>query len=156
EGTRPLLLEMQALTAPANVGFARRAAIGVEAARLNMILAVLERRAGIPLVNQDVYVNVVGGLRPEGTSLDLAVALAIYSSYRGLPIGVKTIVIGEISLTGDLRSVRHAEKIVKEAARLGNFDRVILPQKNAEALGASADIPLVGVSCLAEAIRAIQ
>jgi DNA repair protein RadA/Sms len=147
---------MQALTAPANVGFARRAAIGVEAARLNMILAVLERRAGIPLVNQDVYVNVVGGLRPEGTSLDLAVALAIYSSYRGLPIGVKTIVIGEISLTGDLRSVRHAEKIVKEAARLGNFDRVILPQKNAEALGASADIPLVGVSCLAEAIRAIQ
>jgi DNA repair protein RadA/Sms len=156
EGTRPLLLEIQALTAPANIGFARRSAIGVEAARLNMILAVLERRAGISLINQDVYVNVVGGLKPEGTSLDLAVALAIYSSYKGVPIGVKTIVIGEISLTGDLRSVRNAERIVREAARLGNFDRVILPKKNAEALsGLIEGLPLIGASCLNDAIQSI-
>ena len=80
EGTRPLLLEVQALAAPANVGFARRTAIGVEHTRLNMILAVLDRKAGISLLNHDVYVNIVGGLRPEDTSIDLAVALAIYSA----------------------------------------------------------------------------
>ncbi|MDR3242413.1 MAG: DNA repair protein RadA [Clostridiales Family XIII bacterium] len=152
EGTRPLLLELQALTAPANVGFARRSALGVEAPRLNMILAVLERRAGISLTNQDVYVNVVGGVKPEGTSLDLAVALAIYSSFRGIPAGAKTLAIGEISLTGDLRSVRHADKIVNEAARLG-FSRVILPKKNVEKLRGGADaIRLAGVNSVREAI----
>jgi DNA repair protein RadA/Sms len=134
EGSRPLLLELQALTAPAGAGFARRTALGVEAARLNMILAVLERRAGLSLIDRDVYVNVVGGLKPEGTSVDLAVALAIYSSYRGAPIGTKTLAIGEISLTGDLRTVRYAERIVREAARLG-FERVILPKKNADRIG---------------------
>ncbi|MEG1584350.1 MAG: DNA repair protein RadA, partial [Anaerovorax sp.] len=109
EGTRPLLLEVQALTSPANIGFARRTAIGIETIRLNMILAVLERKAGISLINQDVYVNVVGGLKPEGTSMDLAVALAIYSTYKGIPGTSKTIVMGEIGLTGDLRSVQNAE-----------------------------------------------
>jgi DNA repair protein RadA/Sms len=157
EGTRPMLLELQALTAPAGAGFARRTALGVEAGRLNMILAVLERRAGLPLANQDVYVNVVGGLKPEGTSLDLAVALALYSSFMGEPIGVRTIAIGEISLTGDLRSVRHAERIAKEAARLGSFERVVMPKKNADALGGAADgLPLVGVASLGDAIRAIK
>jgi DNA repair protein RadA/Sms len=157
EGSRPLLLELQALTAPANVGFARRASLGVEAARLNMILAVLERRAGISLINQDVYVNVVGGVRPEGTSPDLAVALAIYSSYKGVPLGASTIAIGEISLTGDLRSVRHAGRIVGEAARLGSFKRVILPKKNMERLNDTAPgLEIVAVSSLPEAINALR
>ncbi|MDR1574292.1 MAG: DNA repair protein RadA [Clostridiales Family XIII bacterium] len=155
EGSRPLLLELQALTAPANVGFARRSAIGVEIARLNMILAVLERRAGVGLINQDVYVNVVGGLKPEGTSTDLAVALAVYSSYRGAPVGAKTIAIGEISLTGDLRTVRCAERIVREAARLG-FERVILPKKNAERITESVPgLRLCGVADLSAAIAAL-
>jgi DNA repair protein RadA/Sms len=155
EGSRPLLLELQALTAPANVGFARRTALGVEIARLNMILAVLERRAGIGLINQDVYVNVVGGLKPEGTSMDLAVALAIYSSCRGVPIGTKTIVVGEISLTGDLRTVRHAERIAREAARLG-FERVILPKKNADRIGEPIPgLRLCGVADLRAAIAAL-
>jgi DNA repair protein RadA/Sms len=155
EGSRPLLLELQALTAPANVGFARRSALGVEIARLNMILAVLERRSGLSLIDRDVYVNVVGGLKPEGTSVDLAVALAIYSSHRGVPIGTKTIVIGEISLTGDLRTVRHAERIVREAARLG-FERVILPKKNADRI--TEPLPglrVNGVGDLSAAIAAL-
>ena len=89
EGTRPLLLEVQALTSPTNIGFARRTAIGVDLSRLNMILAVLERKAGLSLINQDVYVNIVGGMKPDGTSVDLAVALAIFSSCKGLKDRIK-------------------------------------------------------------------
>lgn len=153
EGTRPLLLEVQALAAPANVGFARRSAIGVELSRLNMILAVLERKAGLSLVNQDIYVNIVGGLRPEGTSLDLAVALAIYSTAKGRSSKGRTLALGEIGLTGDLRSIQNAEKIVREAARMG-FERVILPKKNADRLQSLniQGLRLIGVKHISEAI----
>lgn len=133
EGTRPLVLEVQALTSPTNIGFARRTALGVDASRLNMILAVLEKKMGLSFINQDVYVNIVGGIRPEGTYTDLAVALAVYSSYKGNPLGGKTIAFGEIGLTGDLRAVQNGEKILREAAHLG-FERVVLPIKNAERL----------------------
>lgn len=155
EGTRPLLLEVQALAAPTNVGFARRSAIGVDLSRLNMILAVLERKAGLSLINQDIYVNIVGGLRPEGTSVDLAVALAIYSTCKGIPCSGKTIAIGEIGLTGDLRSVQNSEKIVREAARMG-FERILLPEKNAVKLkdADSSGIWVVGVKRLTDAIKA--
>jgi DNA repair protein RadA/Sms len=153
EGTRPLLLEVQALTSPTNIGFARRTAIGVELSRLNMILAVLDRKAHISLINQDVYVNIVGGLRPEGTSTDLAVALAIYSTYKRMSCAKRTLAIGEIGLTGDLRSVQNAEKIVKEAARMG-FERIILPTKNAQRImGVAQGVELLGVKSLAEAIE---
>lgn len=154
EGTRPLLLEIQALAAPANVGFARRSAIGVELGRLNMIIAVLERKAGISLMNQDIYVNIVGGLRPEGTSIDLAVALAIYSTCKGRSCKGRTLALGEIGLTGDLRSIQNSEKIIREAARMG-FERVILPQKNAEKLKAAEinGIQLIGVKHITDAIK---
>lgn len=153
EGTRPLLLEVQALTAPTNIGFARRTAIGVEASRLNMILAVLERKAGISLVNQDVYVNVVGGLKPEGTSIDLAVAVAIYSSYKGVKATGKTLVMGEIGLTGDLRSIQNSDKIIKEAARMG-FQEIILPKKNLPKNGDKPkELQLRGVTSLLEALK---
>ncbi|MBQ9016327.1 MAG: DNA repair protein RadA [Firmicutes bacterium] len=133
EGTRPLILEVQALTSPCSVGFARRTALGVDNARLNMILAVLEKKMGLRLADQDVYVNIVGGLRPEGTYTDLAVAMAVISSLLGKPLDSKTLVLGEIGLTGDLRSIQNAEKIVREAERLG-FARVVLPIRNAERL----------------------
>lgn len=156
EGTRPLLLEVQALTAPANIGFARRTAIGVELSRLNMILAVLERKAGLSLINQDVYVNIVGGLKPDGTSIDLAVALAIYSACKGLKGSNKVLAIAEIGLTGDLRSIQNAEKIVKEAARMG-FTKAIIPQKNATRLTDVPDgIKVVGVNSLIDAIRIVR
>lgn len=155
EGTRPLLLEVQALAAPTNIGFARRTSVGVELSRLNMILAVLDRKAGLSLINQDIYVNIVGGLRPEGTSIDLAVALAIYSACKRIPGSNTTLAIGEIGLTGDLRSAPHAEKIIREAARMG-FRRVILPKKNADRI---EEVPqglrLIGVTSLAEAIAAL-
>ncbi len=133
EGTRPVLFELQALTAPANVGFARRTAVGVENQRLNMILAVLEKKLGMTMINQDVYVNVVGGMRPDSTSIDLGVALAVYSSMRGIVAAKRTLAIGEVGLTGELRSVQNAEKIVMEAARMG-YEQIILPKKNADKL----------------------
>jgi DNA repair protein RadA len=155
EGTRPLLLEVQALTSPTNIGFARRTAIGVELSRLNMLLAVLERKAGLSLINQDVYVNIVGGLKPDSTSIDLAVALAIYSTCKGIRGSSKTLALGEIGLTGDLRSVQNADKIVKEAARMG-FTKVILPQKNTARLNdRPSGITIVGVNSLKEAIQSI-
>ena len=155
EGTRPLLLEVQALTSPTNIGFARRTAIGVELSRLNMLLAVLERKAGLSLVNQDVYVNIVGGLKPDSTSIDLAVALAIYSTSKGLKGSGKMLALGEVGLTGDLRSVQHTDKIIKEAARMG-FTSVILPKKNAAKLEEKpGGIKLIGVSSLKEAIQSI-
>ena len=151
EGTRPLLLEIQALTSPTNIGFARRTAIGIDLSRLNMILAVLEKKAGISMINQDVYVNVVGGLRPEGTYTDLSVAMSVYSSYRGKEPEQKTIVFGEIGLTGELRGVQHADKIVKEAVRMG-YKKIILPRANAVKL-AGEDVRIIGVSEIGEAIR---
>ena len=152
EGTRPLLLEVQALTAPTNIGFARRTALGVELSRLNMILAVLDRKAGLSLINQDVYVNVVGGLKPEGTSTDLAVAIAIHSTFKRTPCPGRTIAIGEIGLTGDLKSIQNADKIVREAIRMG-FDKIILPHKNAVKLEKS-QAKIIGARDLREAIAA--
>lgn len=154
EGTRPLILEIQALTSDAGPGFARRTAIGVEHNRLNMILAVLERRAGISLSMQDVYVNIVGGLRPEGTASDLAVALAVYSSYTRKTPSALTLALGEIGLTGELRSVQHTDKIMKEAARMG-FRRIIMPAKNAAKLKSSVPqgVEIIGVRTLRDAIQ---
>ena len=90
-----------------------------------MILAVLEKKVGIPLINQDVYANVVGGMKPDSTSIDLAVALAVYSSMRGIACSKRTIAIGEVGLTGDLRSIQNADKIVIEAERMG-YEQVIM------------------------------
>ena len=150
EGTRPLVLEVQALTSPSGVGFARRTALGIESARLNMILAVLEKKMNLRLADQDVYVNIVGGLRPEGTYTDLAAAMAVISSCLGKPLDSKTLVLGEIGLTGDLRSVQNADKIVKEAERLG-FSRIILPVRNARRLRSPDHSPeIVGIRNIRE------
>ena len=154
EGTRPLLLEIQALTASTNLGFARRTAIGIDANRLNMIIAVLEKKARLTLINRDVYVNIVGGLKPEGTTTDLAVAAAIYSTEKNVKIPADTLFIGEIGLTGDLRPVINAEKLVKEAARMG-FKRVILPKRSAEKL-TDAGILIAGVQTVSQALHEID
>ncbi len=150
EGSRPVFFEIQALVTKANVGFARRTAIGISQNRLNMILAVLDKKAGLNLLDYDVYVNVVGGMNTGSTSTDLAVALAIYSSFRGKTSPRKLVAVGEVGLTGHLRSVPNAEKIVQEAARLG-YDAVILPERNARD---NEDIRTIGASNISDAIRA--
>lgn len=129
EGSRAVFLEVQALTSNANVGFARRTAVGIDNQRLNMILAVLEKKAGLNLINQDVFVNVVGGMKPDSTAVDLAVAMAIYSSLKGKVPKDNLMVIGEIGLTGELKPVKNADKIIGEAKRLG-YNNIILPEKN--------------------------
>lgn len=158
EGSRPVFLEIQALATPANIGFARRTAVGIDNQRLAMILAVLEKKQGLNLLNQDVYVNVVGGLKPDSTSVDLGVALAVYSSVRGKTSPKRTVAIGEVGLTGDLRSVASAEKIASEAIRLG-YEKIIMPVKNAKASKGISQIDtnkIVGVKNLYEAVRAFS
>lgn len=154
EGSRPVMFEIQALVSPANVGFARRTAVGIDNQRLSMILAVMEKIVGLQLINQDVYVNVVGGIRPEGTGTDLAAALAVYSSYKRAVPKKRILAVGEVGLTGDLRAVQNTEKIVKEAARLG-YEQVIMPVRNAEKIGRQVDgCRVIGAKNIQEAFSA--
>ena len=153
EGSRPVMFEVQALVTPSNIGFARRTAVGADNARLSMLLAVLEKKVGLQLINQDVYVNIVGGLRPDGTSVDLAIALAIYSSLKNTAPAVKTLAMGEIGLTGDLRAVSNSDKIIKEAARMG-YERVLLPASNRRTIKSVPDgCRVIGVKNIKDAIK---
>ncbi len=119
EGMRPFLIEVQALTTPTKFGYAKRRGIGVDTNRLELVLAVLERRAGLKLSEHDVFVNVVGGLKTQEPATDLAIAAAIASSLKNVPADPKLVFVGEIGLTGELRRVRFAERRAKEASRFG-------------------------------------
>lgn len=129
EGSRAVFFEIQALVSKANAGFARRTSIGIDNNRLNMILAVLEKKAGIRLIDFDVYVNVAGGVKPGSPATDLAVALAVLSSYRERTSPRRVVAVGEVGLTGRLRAVHNLEKIVAEAERLG-YDAAIIPSQS--------------------------
>lgn len=156
EGSRPVLLEVQALTSSSGVGFARRTAVGIDSQRLAMILAVLEKKLGMFMGDQDVYVNVVGGLRPDSTSVDLGVALAIYSTMRGITPGRRVIAVGEVGLTGDLRSCQNADRIAAEAAKLG-YTEIIMPARNAAKIAKNdLGIKISGVKNIYEAVNAFK
>lgn len=152
EGTRPLLLEIQALTSVTSMGFPLRRSVGIDNNRLSMIIAVLERKAGLKLVNRDVYVNVAGGFKPEGTSTDLAVAMAIWSEEKNIVIPKDTIAIGEIGLNGEIRTVQNAEKLLIEAQRMG-FKKAIVPKQNANKLKDKFDIQIIGINKVSEAFK---
>jgi DNA repair protein RadA/Sms len=126
EGTRPILVEVQALTTPSAFGLPRRTANGIDNGRLQLLIAVLQKRAGLGLGGQDIYANVVGGLRIGEPAADLAVALAVASSFRDIPIDPQLTAIGEIGLGGELRSVSQVERRLGEAQRLG-FTRAVIP-----------------------------
>ncbi len=154
EGSRPLLVEVQALLAGPVYGTPRRTATGVDHNRLALLLAVLERRAGLRLGNQDAYVKVAGGLRLDEPAADLGVVLALASAYRDRPVDPRTVVMGEVGLGGEVRAVARAEARLAEAARLG-FRRCLLPERNRRALqGAGGVLELVGVGTVAEAVEA--
>lgn len=156
EGTRPILLEIQALVTPTNTGFPRRTAVGVDLNRLNMIIAVLEKKMGLPLVNFDVYINVVGGMKLEGTFGDLGISAAIYSSLKGIAIATREIImVGEISLTADLRPVSHIDRMIKEADKLG-FKKIVLPRRNNNKSDDSGNIKIFSVNNLQEALKLIE
>ncbi|NLL63498.1 MAG: DNA repair protein RadA [Ruminococcaceae bacterium] len=154
EGTRPILAEVQGLSTITNFGIPRRMSNGFDYNRLNMILAVLEKRAGFEFSNMDVYVNVVGGLKLLEPATDLSVALALVSSIRDVVVPEDILAFGEIGLAGEIRSVSHCEQRIKEAARLG-FRKVIIPEDNLKGLSKNLDekIEIIGVKYLSQAFE---
>ena len=154
EGTRPMLIEVQALASFTSFGMPRRTATGIDYNRMVILIAVLEKRAGLDMGNYDVYVNLAGGMRINEPSLDLAAALAIASSFRNTPIDPHTVVFGEVGLTGEIRGVAMAEKRVVEAAKLG-FKTCIMPKANVEKLPFIKGIKVIGVSHIGEALEVI-
>jgi DNA repair protein RadA/Sms len=127
EGTRPMLIEIQALVAPSPLGTPRRASVGWDNARLSMILAVLEARAGVAIGPNDVYLNVAGGMRVNEPAVDLAVAAALMSSLSDMPVPADAVIFGEVGLSGEIRPVSMLEQRLKEAAKLG-FKQAIIPR----------------------------
>ncbi len=154
EGTRPMLLEIQALVCRTSFGLPRRTAAGTDLNRMNLLIAVLEKRAGIPLSACDAYVNVAGGMRISEPALDLATMLALVSSHEDFVISDKTLCFGEVGLSGEVRGVSMALQRVQEAKRLG-FTRVILPLSNLSAAKTDG-IELLGVKNIREAIAAVK
>jgi DNA repair protein RadA/Sms len=152
EGTRPLLIELQALTTPSVYGMPRRAANGIDYNRLTMLIAVLEKKGRIPLGSQDVYLNVVSGIRLVEPAVDLGVVLVIASSFRNASIDKGIVVIGEVGLTGEVRSVNFIEKRLKECEKMG-FKKCIIPESNRKLLKDKYDMEIVGVRCVGEAMR---
>jgi DNA repair protein RadA/Sms len=151
EGSRPLLVEIQALTTPTAFGLPRRTANGVDFGRLVLITAVLTKRAGLKLGNQDIIANVTGGLKIEEPAADLGIALAIASSARDIAVDPLLVAVGEVGLSGELRAVSQLERRVAEAARLG-FKRCLVPKAGAN-ISTPKNIKIVPVSTLREAIR---
>ena len=156
EGTRPILSEVQALVTKSGFGTPRRTASGFDFNRLNLLLAVLEKRAGYFLGNLDVYLNIVGGLQLDETACDLAACLAVVSSMLDKPLGDTTVAIGEVGLGGEVRSVSNLETRLREAQRIG-FTKAIVPKHGLAQLDPKdfAGMQLVGVSYLRQAIQAI-
>jgi DNA repair protein RadA/Sms len=154
EGTRPLLVELQALSSPSGLGMPRRVANGVDQQRVALLLAVLEKRFGLPLQAHDVYVNVVGGLSIEEPAIDLGVVVAVVSSLRDVTLDPHLVVLGEVGLTGEVRAVGQVEARLREAAKLG-FRRCLLPQANCQTASGTLALELCGVRTVAEALQDI-
>ena len=154
EGTRPILLEVQALVAQTNFGLPRRTAAGTDYNRVNLLMAVLEKRCHYEMSRYDAYVNIAGGVRMNEPALDLAIILALVSSMKDRPVNPKTIIFGEVGLSGEVRAVSMAEQRVNEAIKLG-FDSCILPKVCLDKMKKTDKIRLYGVSNVREAINLI-
>lgn len=152
EGTRPILLEIQALVCESNFGMPRRTAAGTDYNRVNLLMAVLEKRIGYRLSNYDAYVNIAGGIKINEPALDLGIVMAIVSSYKNRPVEEGTIIFGEVGLNGEVRAVSMPEQRVSEAKKLG-FAKCIMPAVSVESVKNVQGIQIVGVKNLNEAIQ---
>ncbi len=152
EGSRPILVEVQALVSPSSLALPRRQSMGVDAGRVSLLVAILEKRVGLAMGGQDLFVNVAGGVRITEPALDLGVALALASSFLEQAVPADTMVFGEVGLTGEVRAVTAPETRLKEGRKLG-FRRVLLAQRQQEHLGDFPGLELMGVETLAAAIR---
>ena len=155
EGTRPILVELQALTSTSVFGMPRRTTNGIDYNRLTLLIAVLEKRTGLPLGNQDVYLNIVGGIKINEPALDLGIILAVSSSFKNIPIPNDVIAIGEVGLTGEVRSVNQIEKRIKEAEKLG-FKKCIIPESNKKLLKDTYKLDIICVQNIIEAMRCLE
>lgn len=154
EGSRPILVEIQALVTKTNAPIPRRTSVGIDNQRLSLMLAVIEKILKIPFYNYDVYVNVVGGLNISGTTSDFGLIIALLSSMKNKRMNIdKSIVIGEVGLTGEIRAINSAERIVKEAAKMG-FSNILIPYRNKEKINAE-NISVIGISNIKEAINKV-
>ncbi|MFC4405038.1 DNA repair protein RadA [Gracilibacillus xinjiangensis] len=152
EGTRPVLVEIQALISPTSFGNPRRMATGIDHNRVPLLMAVLEKRVGLMLQNQDAYVKVAGGVKLDEPAIDLAVAISIASSFRDQTPNPDDVLIGEVGLTGEVRRVSRIDQRVQEAAKLG-FKRAIIPKKNMDGWNPPKSLEVIGVQSVQEAIR---
>ena len=154
EGTRPILVELQALVSGTNYAMPKRMANGVEPNRLSLLLAVMEKRLGMHLSGQDVYVNVVGGIHIDEPAIDLGIVAAVTSSLRESPIDFTTLVMGEVGLGGEVRAISQAELRIREAAKMG-FKRCLLPERNVAKLEPIEGIELIGIHEVGDALDAV-
>ena len=154
EGTRPMLLELQALVSPTSFGIAKRTATGVDYNRVALLLAVLEKRVGLQIQNQDVYINVVGGIKVNEPSMDLGIILSVASSFRNIPIDGDIVVTGEVGLTGEVRAVSYIEKRIAECKKLG-FKKIIIPRNNYATVKETKGIEIIPVDNLRQAINVV-
>ena len=154
EGTRPLMVELQALVTQSVFGFPRRTANGIDFNRLTLLVAVMEKKAGLMLGNQDVYLNVVGGLKLNEPALDLGIILATASSFKNISIPKGVVALGEVGLTGEVRTINMMEKRLKEAERLG-FKKCIIPENNKKLLKESYKLDIIGVKNINEAMKTV-
>ena len=155
EGTRPLLIELQALTSSTVFGMPRRTANGIDYNRLTVLMAVLEKKAGMNLASQDIYLNVVSGIKIQEPAIDLGIILAVASSYKGISIPTNLVAIGEVGLTGEVRAVNMIEKRLKEAEKLG-FKKCIIPENNKKLLKENYKLDIIGVKNISEALNVIK
>ena len=154
EGTRPLLVELQALTSQTIFGYPRRTANGIDYNRLTLLIAVLEKRAGMMLSSQDVYLNVVGGLKVNEPAADLGIMMVTASSFKNIPIPKDMIILGEVGLTGEVRRINMIEKRVKEAEKLG-FKSCLIPESNKKDLKDNYKLDIIGIKDVNEAMKKI-
>src|SRR3989339_471839 len=154
EGSRPILVEVQALVSPSSLAQPRRQSMGVDPGRVSLLVAILEKRVGLAMGGQDLYVNVAGGVRLTEPAADLGVAMALASSFLDRPVPADTLIFGEVGLTGEVRAVSAPELRLKEGHKLG-FKRALLARRQQEHLGDFPGLELIGVETLAAAIRSI-
>ena len=154
EGTRPLLVEIQALVCDSNFGLPRRTAAGTDYNRVNLLMAVLEKRAGIHMSGSDAYVNIAGGIKVNEPALDLGLVMALVSSYKNRPVSDKTIIFGEVGLAGEVRAVSQVQVRINEAVKLG-FETCIVPYVCLKNIRKTDKINIIGVQNISEAIRFI-
>ena len=151
EGSRPLLVELQALVSYTNFGVPRRTSLGVDYNRVSLLVAVLEKKADLSFLNQDIFVNVAGGIRVDEPAADLGIIMSLASSFRNRPLDPRTVIFGEVGLTGEVRAISQAERRVREASKMG-FSRCLMPKNNVTQLSGNLNIECVGVDSIEKAL----